>query len=206
MKLPGNYIAGFIDGEGCFTITISKHQTKKLGLDARLHFQIELRADDREILQSIKETLQCGRLYELNYERYGWHPHVEYKVSSFQEITTKLLPFLKKYPLRAKKRHSYQWFLKAVGIFSKKEHLKPSGIAKLQEIRKVINSCGIHQASARVRENRVPSRERSVSSDTQSYLRTLPVKPAKSATPEAGDLNSQETGPSTARSAMRTKS
>jgi len=41
MKLPGDYVAGFIDGEGCFTITISRHKTKKLGVDARLHFQIE---------------------------------------------------------------------------------------------------------------------------------------------------------------------
>ena len=47
-KLPGEYIAGFVDGEGCFTIVISRHPTKKLGVDARLHFQIELRSDDME--------------------------------------------------------------------------------------------------------------------------------------------------------------
>ncbi|NCN07057.1 MAG: hypothetical protein GW946_04450 [Candidatus Pacebacteria bacterium] len=71
MKLPGDYIAGFIDGEGCFTIVISKHSTKKLRLDARLHFQIELRIDDLEMLQSIQETLGCGKIYTLNYEKYG---------------------------------------------------------------------------------------------------------------------------------------
>jgi len=83
MKLPGNYVSGFIDGEGCFTIVISQHKTKKLGVDARLHFQIEVRSDDLPIIQDIQETINCGRIYHLSYERYGWNPHVELKVSSF---------------------------------------------------------------------------------------------------------------------------
>lgn len=139
MILPGNYIAGFIDGEGCFTITISKHASKKLGLDARIHFQIEVRADDLEILQSIQETLDCGKIYFLSYERYGWHPHVELKVSSFQEIVTKLIPFLEKYPLRAKKRHSYRYFLQAVEVFKEKRHLTLEGIEELKVIRSKMN-------------------------------------------------------------------
>ena len=139
MKLPGDYIAGFIDGEGCFTIVISKHSTKKLGLDARLHFQIELRIDDLEILQAIQETIDCGKIYTLNYEKYGWHPHVELKVSSLQEITEKLIPFLSHYPLRAKKRHSYRLFLQAVEVFRKKEHLTLTGIEKLRTIRSEMN-------------------------------------------------------------------
>lgn len=139
MKLPGDYIAGFIDGEGCFTIVISKHSTKKLRLDARLHFQIELRIDDLEILQAIQETIDCGRIYTLNYEKYGWHPHVELKVSSFQEITEKLIPFLSQYSLRAKKRHSYRLFLQAIEVFRKKEHLTLAGITKLRAIRSEMN-------------------------------------------------------------------
>ena len=162
MKLPGEYIAGFIDGEGCFTITISKHATKKLGVDARLHFQIEVRSDDLEIIQSIQETLDCGKIYHLNYERYGWNPHVELKVSSLGEITEKLIPFLNQYPLRAKKRFSYQYFLQAVEVFKRKDHLTQKGIEKLRAIRSQMNQFSKkYQASARVRENRVPSRGRS---------------------------------------------
>ncbi len=138
-KLPGEYVAGFVDGEGCFTIVISKHPTKKLGLDARLHFQIELRSDDLEILQQIQKTIDCGRIYHLNYERYGWHPHVELKVSSIREIITKLIPFFKKHPLRAKKRLSYQYFLQAVEIFERKQHLTLEGIERLRDIRRNMN-------------------------------------------------------------------
>lgn len=139
MKLSPDYVCGFVDGEGCFTIVISKHKQKKLGLDARLHFEIELRADDEEILRRIQETLDCGKIYHLNYQRYGWHPHVELKVSSIKEIREKLIPFFQKHPLQGKKRHSYDLFVQAVKVFEEKEHLTMIGIEKLYRIRKKMN-------------------------------------------------------------------
>lgn len=139
MKLPPNYICGFVDGEGCFTIIISKHKTKKLGLDARLHFEIELRADDEEILKSIQETLGCGRIYHINYDKYGWAPHVEFKVSSIKDIRDKIIPFFRKYKLLAKKRHSFELFSQAAEIFYNKEHLTMEGIEKLRKIRVKMN-------------------------------------------------------------------
>lgn len=162
MKLPGDYIAGFIDGEGCFVIVVSKHKTKKLKRDGRVSFQIELRDDDQEILEHIQETLGCGRLYQLSYERYGWKPHVKYMVSAIQDLHDKVIPFLEKYPLRAKKRHSFKLFRKAVDIVYRKEHLTEKGIQALLDIRQKMNKYSKkYQASARVRENRVPGRERS---------------------------------------------
>ena len=137
--LSPDYICGFVDEEGCFTITISKHKQKKLGLDARLHFEIELRADDEEILKRIQKTLDCGRIYYLNYEKYGWKPHVELKVSSIKDITTKVIPFFKKNQLQAKKRKSFELFCKAAQIFEKKEHLTIEGIKKLKQIRLNMN-------------------------------------------------------------------
>ncbi|MBU0974128.1 LAGLIDADG family homing endonuclease [Patescibacteria group bacterium] len=139
MNLPPDYVCGFVDGEGCFTIVISKHKTKKLGLDARLHFEIELRDDDEEILQNIQKTLNCGRIYHLSYERYGWNPHVELKISSIKEIREKLIPFFQKHKLRGKKRKSFELFVKAAKVFENREHLTMEGIEKLREIRRSMN-------------------------------------------------------------------
>lgn len=149
MKLPPDYVAGFIDGEGCFTIVISKHPQKRIGLDARLHFEIELRDDDRELLEAIQKTLGCGRLYHLNYERYGWNPHVELKVSSLKEIREKLIPFFKKHKLRGKKRHSFRLFCEAAELFARKEHLTLEGIEKLRRIRQKMNVYSKKRSSVR---------------------------------------------------------
>ena len=137
--LTPDYICGFVDGEGCFTITIAKHKQKKIGLDARLHFEIELRADDEPLLRAIQSHLQCGKIYHLNYERYGWHPHVELKVSSFKEIQSKIIPFFTKHPLRGKKSKSFEAFKEAAQVFASKEHLTLEGIEKLKAIRARMN-------------------------------------------------------------------
>lgn len=157
-KLPPWYIVGFTDGEGCFAITISKHKTKKLGLDACLIFEIELRGDDREVLERLKATWKCGRIYELNYARYGWKPHIKYAVKSRKEIFDVVIPFFKKYPLQGKKAKDFEDFCQAAEIFARKGHLTKEGIKKLKEIRRFMNDkrpFGVGRF-ATVRENRAP--------------------------------------------------
>ena len=84
-KLNPHYVTGFVDGEGSFWVSIYRDECMKNKIFVRAEFSIELRYDDREILERIKKTLGCGKIYECNYERYGWHPHVKYKVSRFEK-------------------------------------------------------------------------------------------------------------------------
>lgn len=150
-KLNPNYVAGFIDGEGCFAISIGRHKTLKSGKEIKLEFEVELRADDRKILERIQETLECGNIYDLNYERYGWHPHVKYKIQKLQDFQEKLIPFFKKYPLQAKKAKSFKIFCKAVKAFAKKEHLAPNGIQKFRKLQQQMRIDGKKTITARVR-------------------------------------------------------
>ena len=84
----------------------------------------------------IKEVFDCGNIYRLNYERYEkWRPHVKYKVSNFQDIYGKIIPFFKQYPLQAKKLASFEAFCLAAELIKSKEHLSSDGIAKIQALR-----------------------------------------------------------------------
>lgn len=84
--LPPLYSPGFIDGEGCFSVSFGKHRTLRRGIEVRVEFSIELRADDREILDRIRETIGCGKVFDCNYDRYGWYPHLKYKIGSVREL------------------------------------------------------------------------------------------------------------------------
>ncbi len=91
--LNPHYVTGFVDGEGCFAITISRKRFKVP--EVRLKFEIELREDDEPILKEIQKTLDCGSIYRLEYERYKkWRPHVKFMVGSFKDIKEKVIPFL----------------------------------------------------------------------------------------------------------------
>lgn len=157
MELNPWYISGLVDGEGCFCIGISKHKTKKLGYDARLMFEVEMIIDDKPLLEKLQKTWQCGQIYDLNYERYSWRPHVKLAVKKFEDIQRKIIPFFEQYPLQGKKRKDFKLFCQAAGVFEKKEHLTKKGLSKLRQIQQKMNlRRKLKWSSAKVRENRVP--------------------------------------------------
>ncbi|MFH1508570.1 MAG: LAGLIDADG family homing endonuclease [bacterium] len=150
-NLHPEYIVGFVDGEGCFCISISKHQTLKRRQEVRAEFEIELRADDEEILNQIKNAFGCGNIYRLNYARYKWHPHVKYKVSNINDLSEKIIPFFNRYKLRAKKRLVYELFCEAVMLIKSKQHLTDVGFKKIVSLRNKIRKLNNIRGTARVR-------------------------------------------------------
>ncbi len=132
--LNPHYISGFVDGEGCFSISFNKNGERLP--EVRLIFEIELREDDEPILREIKEVLGCGNIYRLEYERYAkWQPHVKLKVSNFSDISQKVIPFFQKYPLKAKKRRDFEKFCQVAELIKTKRHLTADGIEQIRKIK-----------------------------------------------------------------------
>jgi len=148
-KLPGDYIAGFVDGEGHFGFRHYKEVKKFRGGKKRhwegwrwiIVFGINLHSDDHEILKDVRDTLGCGSLYE-----YRNRPMIFYVVSNFNDIVTKVIPFFEKYPLHAKKKKDFELWKRAADILqrakkrpggrSSKLSLSPVGEAELISIDK----------------------------------------------------------------------
>lgn len=160
-KLNPQYVVGFIDGEGSFNVSIYKDETMANKVFVRPEFSIELRADDRNILERVRITIGCGKIYACNYERYGWYPHAKYKVSRLDEISRILIPFLEKYRLQAKKSESFEYFKKIVKLRMDGKHLTASGVKSILNLREKMRLLGKKHhkkwlETARVRENRSP--------------------------------------------------
>ncbi len=141
-KLNPHYVAGFVDGEGSFSISIGKHKTTKSGFDVRPEFEIEVRKDDQEILERILITIGCGKIFDCSYERYGWFPHAKYKITSNKNLKDYLFPFFDKYPLQAKKAQMYKKFKAIVLMVLDKKHLKSKGFQKIRKIRQEMRKLG----------------------------------------------------------------
>lgn len=141
-KLDPNYVCGFIDGEGSFSISIGKHKTLKRGFEVRPEFEIELRKDDQEILERICITIGIGRIYDCQYDRYGWFPHSKYKITSIWDLKEYLFPFLDKHPLQAKKGKSYVLFREIVLMVCEKKHLCDEGFNKIVKLREELRALG----------------------------------------------------------------
>lgn len=132
--LNPHYVVGFVDGEGCFSITLNKNGDRLP--EVRLIFEIELREDDEPILREIQRVLDCGNIYRLEYERYiKWRPHVKLKVSNFKDISQKIIPFFEKYPLQAKKKQQFEKFCRAADIIKTKQHFTIEGIERIRALK-----------------------------------------------------------------------
>lgn len=122
-NLPGDYIAGFTDGEGCFALKFrrdvrNERKNKPVYFYWDIEFVIVLRGDDIEILEKIKETLGCGNLHKPN--RRG---SVRFTVNNINDICSIIVPFFEKYPLRAKKKYDFILWREAAEIFKRNQKI-----------------------------------------------------------------------------------
>lgn len=101
----GNYLAGLIDGEGCFML--NKHvQHKHLNNFYYPRFAMHLRADEMPILLQVKEFIGAGNIFS-GYDKSHRSPMAMYQIDSAKECI-KLVEILDICPLRAKKAREYK--------------------------------------------------------------------------------------------------
>ena len=103
------WVAGFVDGEGCFYVKTSK---TKLGYKVNAYFYIAQHIRDIALLESLIIYLNCG-LVETVKTRPTQSTYVVYKTS---DITNKIIPFFETYSLRGKKLLDFYDFKKVVNI------------------------------------------------------------------------------------------
>lgn len=136
-------VSGFIVGEGCFYLDVSRDPSYNCGFQSRLCFEIELRDDDEDILHEVKRHLGCGNVYRLQYAKYHkWKPHVKFRTSNFKDIYEKVIPFFKRYPLFGMKERNFKIFCEAAEIIKRDEHKTSEGIKKLLALKSQINKYG----------------------------------------------------------------
>src|SRR5947209_4065311 len=58
-----NWIVGFVDGEGCFSVSIFKNRTSKSGFQVMPEFVVTQGQKSLNVLEDIKEFFGCGAIF-----------------------------------------------------------------------------------------------------------------------------------------------
>src|SRR3989338_3798866 len=123
--LSANYIVGLVDGEGSFNLRLNTSQRRRAKVEMR--FSLKLRAEDKEILDELKNYFGCGNVYRQIDKRPNHGLCYRYEVQNRKELWEKIIQFFEKNPpqLASKKRD--------FGIFKKIASLVKENADKTEE-------------------------------------------------------------------------
>lgn len=128
----GHYLAGFVDGEGSFNVSLRRKTDHKMGWQIVLTFNVAQR--ELYILSQLKKNLGCGRLQR---RKDGVHYYV---CSNPTAIMERVIPFFKKFNFRSEgKKRNFLIFSQIAQKVFNKEHLTEKGLEEIILLREELN-------------------------------------------------------------------
>ena len=134
------YVTGFVDAEGCFSVSVRPHPTVEAPTRWLMApvFQSYQHRDGLRILEDLREFFGCGTLVPK-----GPNSNViTFSVHGLVNLSTLVLPHFKRYPLQTYKATEYEKFCEVVKGMRAKEHRDPEGFLRLARIAFSMNPRG----------------------------------------------------------------
>jgi hypothetical protein len=128
-----NWLSGFVDGEGCFHVSL-----KKSG-QIQLEFLLSQRDRDLYLLSYLIGYLNSGYI-----KRDTRNSVIYFSITKFPDIIEKLIPLFDAYPLQGSKLLDYICFRKVAMLMKDKAHLTKEGADKIRDIKKNMNKERVH--------------------------------------------------------------
>ncbi|MBI5079225.1 LAGLIDADG family homing endonuclease [Candidatus Wolfebacteria bacterium] len=120
------YISGYVDGEGCFTVTFNKRSKAKLGWELRPSFSVSQNEDRRQVLDIIQNYFGCGYI-----RRDYADKTVKFEIRDHNDLIQKIIPHFEKFSLLSKKQKDYELFTEICKIIDRQNHLNKDGFVQI---------------------------------------------------------------------------
>ena len=131
------WVAGFVDGEGCFTVSIT---SVRKGYQVFPEFVVTQSESSVRALEIIKDYFQCGQIYRNKRKDGRQEDLMKYCVRSIVDLRNKVIPFFEENKLVTYKCQDFLIFKKIVGLISRKLHLKNAGLVKIIHLMGMMNN------------------------------------------------------------------
>ena len=136
-RLDG-YIAGYVDGEGSFAVSIQRNLSCAAKFQLVPEFHVSQNDDRAEVLSIIQARLECGRI-----RRNGTKDRaLVLVVRRRQDLLERVIPFFERVPLLSAKQKEFERFARIVKAMNEGRHLTPRGFRELLEEALGMNGAG----------------------------------------------------------------
>jgi len=138
---PGfeQWVVGFVDGEGCFSVPIFRNRTCRLGWQVQPEFTVVQGARSVQVLHLLKQFFGCGQV-----GRNGRHDNhredlFHFRVRALRDQVDRVVPFFEANPLRTAKRDDFVTFAAVVGLMAQEHHLTLEGLRRIAGMAQSMN-------------------------------------------------------------------
>ena len=132
------YIAGYVDGEGSFSVSVQRNPSCRLGLQLIPEFHVSQNGDRSEVLELIHERFGCGYI-KPNSKR---DRALVYVVRQRRALLDAVIPFFERVPLLSSKHAEFETFATIVREMHQGRHLTRSGFHELLDAALSMNGNG----------------------------------------------------------------
>jgi len=132
-----SYISGYVDGEGCFTVSISPRPTLRVGWEVRPSLSVSQNGDRNEVLLAIQDYFGCGTLRPDRSDK-----TVKWEVRSLPLLIERVIPHFHRYPLRSGKRNDFELFAAVCAAMQQGRHLELEGMSEIVRWASAMNPSG----------------------------------------------------------------
>ena len=130
---------GFVDGEGCFSISVVRNPGCRLGWQVQHEFSVTQAASSRPALVALLGVFECGRIVEN--QRHDDHREalLRFSVKRRRDLVDRVVPFFEERPLRTAKRNDFERFAAILRKMERGEHLTEVGLRAIARTTESMN-------------------------------------------------------------------
>ena len=145
MELSPDWVVGFVDGEGCFHVSILRHPEMTVGYQVLPEFTVVQHERDVQILYALKRFFGCGVVRRNHGDRWAYRVR---KLACLERVCD----FFTRHPLKTRKQVDFVRFRRVVQKMKEGRHLTPEGLREIVEIALRMNT-GKREALLRIKKD-----------------------------------------------------
>ena len=126
-RLDSRWVSGFVDGEGCFHVSINKIPKMSIDWQVLPEFRIVQHERDESVLEELQQFFGAGKVVTNHGAR------KELRIRKLNDLRNVVL-FFKQHPLRTKKKKNFEIFAKILELMEHKKHLTVEGLTDIANL------------------------------------------------------------------------
>jgi hypothetical protein len=132
------YVAGYVDGEGSFSVSVQRNRTCRVGFQLIPEFHVSQNGDRAQVLELIRRRLGCGYIKPNSRQDRA----LVYVVRERRALLDSVIPFFERVLLISSKRTDFEKFARIVREMEGGYHRTPDGFRTLLDVALSMNGGG----------------------------------------------------------------